>query len=166
MVSPYKYIISEEGDGVTTKYHQHIILVCDQDTKFIRNLIKTTYPDCATNKCIYIKLCVTKTGLAKYTLKEGEYIYQGFSKQFIDDTFKCSKPKTDLKKDITENEDNYILDKICDSEFIKRYISLKVRHDQPLYMNHIEAYMRKMACKKSPRRIDALVSVILERIYQ
>lgn len=165
MLSPFKYIISEEGDGITTKYHQHIILVCDLDTEGVRALVKKTYPDCQGNKCIYIKACRDKKQLAKYTLKEGNYVYKGFSKKYIDETFKCAKPKTDLKKDMTENEDNYILDKITDSQFVQRYIDLKVKHDQPLYMNHIEAYVRKMVCKKDPKKVKELSICIIERIF-
>jgi hypothetical protein len=164
MLEPYKYIVSEEGDGITTKYHQHIILVYDTDTEGVRKLIKQTYPECQGNKCIYIKASKDKRQLAKYTLKEGLYCYKGFSKEYIEDAFKCSKPKTDLKKDMTENEDKFILGKIELLQFTKNYINLKVKHGQPLYMNHIEAYIRKMACQQDERQQHALALIIVERI--
>lgn len=147
MFESYKYIISEEGDGVTTKYHQHIILVCEHTTEQIREIIKKSYPDCVGNKCLYIKACKDKKQLAKYTLKEGKYVYKGFDPKFIEDTFKCSKQKTDLKKDITDNEDNLILGRITDVQFVEKYIRIKVAHDQPLYTNHIRAYVLKMLIK-------------------
>lgn len=164
MFQPYAYIISEEGDGVTTKYHQHILLVWDTDTETIRQLIKSVYPNCIGNKCLYIKPSRDKRQLAKYTLKEGKYFYKGFTKQFIDDTFKCAKAKTDLKKEVTTNEDDFILNRIDFPKFIERYIDIKVRHDQPLYINHIEAYCTKMKCKVEPRASRCLAMQICEKI--
>lgn len=143
----YAYIISEEGDGITTKYHQHIILVYDGTTEQVREMIKGTYSECVGNKCLYIKACKDKKQLAKYTLKEGKYVYKGFDPKFIEDTFKCSKQKTDLKKEITDNEDDLVLGRITELQFVERYVLIKVRHDQPLYTNHIRAYVLKMLIK-------------------
>lgn len=166
MFNDYKYIISEEGDGITTKYHQHIVLVADTDTEGVRAIIKATYPACQGNKCIYIKACRDKKQLAKYTLKEGSYCYKGFSSQYITDTFKCAIAKTDLKKDMTKNEDDFIIGKIELLQFTETYLTLKVKHDQPLYMNHVQAYITKMACRRNPKLARSLAMDILEKIHQ
>lgn len=158
----YRYVISEEGDGITTKYHQHIILDCPLSTDEIRSLIKKSYPNCVGNKCIYIKACADKTQLMKYTLKEGKYCYKGFSDKFIEEHFKCSKPKTDLKKEISNNEDNFVLGKIDDIEFVENYLKIKVSHDQPIYLNHIRAYVLKMMLKAGYKKYSSLSRNILD----
>lgn len=164
MLEPYRYIVSEEGDGVTTKYHQHIILVSELETEEIRQLIKKFYPGCKGNSCLYIKASKDKTQLAKYTLKEGNYKYKGFSEKYIQDTFKTSSPKTDLKKDVRDLEDKYILDIIDIVKFTEQYLLLKAKHDQPIYMNHVEAYLRKMKLKKEPGYVRHYAAALLDRI--
>lgn len=139
-----KFIVSEEGDGDNTRIHQHILLVTDETSDKIKERIREVYPTAKGNKCIYLKPSKDKRQLAKYTVKEGNYKYKGFTEEYILNTFKCSKAKTDLKKDIHKLEDDYVLGNIRSHEFLEKFIELKVKHDQPLYTNHIKAYMMKM----------------------
>lgn len=165
MFKEFKYIISEEGseDGAV-KYHQHIVLVTyDRTLEDIRKIIKDTYPDCNGNKCLYLKPVKDKKQVSKYTLKDGEYYYQGFSDDYINKMFKLSSPKTKLKDRIVKNQDDYIMGEIDFEEFIQEYIMIKADHDQPLYMNHIEAYARKLKVKKEGKRF---AQKIAHNIYQ
>lgn len=139
-----KYIISQEGDDDTTRLHHHVVLASDESSEDIKSKIRQVYPEAKGNKCIYVKPSRDKRQLAKYTLKEGNYIYKGFSEQFIKEHFRLAVAKTDLKKEITANEEIYILGIITTEQFVERYIDIKVKHDQPLYTNHIVAYVRKM----------------------
>lgn len=165
MFKDYRYVISEEGDGITVKYHQHIILDAGKlTTEDIRKIVKEQYPDCQGNKCIYIRACKDKKQLMKYTLKDGKYVYKGFSPKFIENHFKCSSAKTDLKKDVKDNEDNFILGKIEFNAFIDKYLEIKVAHDQPLYMNHIKAYCLKMYVKSNPQHRSKLSKEIRDSI--
>lgn len=164
MLKDYRYILSEEGDGITTKYHQHIIWVYEGTIEQLRQIIKKTYPECSGNKCLYIKPSRDKKQLAKYTLKEGKYTYKGFDEKYIQEMFKCSKPKTDLKKDIADNEDDYIMDRKDLNQFIESYLLIKATHDQPIYMNHIESYIRKIMIKKNPKYAKGLTKVLLDRL--
>lgn len=164
MLQPYKYILSEEGDGITTKYHQHIVWVFNGTTDDIRKIIKDTYPKCIGNKCLYIKAGRDKTQLAKYTVKEGKFCFNGFTQKYIDEVFKTSSAKTDLKKEITDNEDDYILGRKTLDEFTEEYILIKARHDQPLYMNHIEAYIRRVHVKKNPKFSQNIARQIVDKI--
>lgn len=164
MLGDTKYIISEEGDGISVKYHQHIIWCLEETTEQIRQRIKKVYPECVGNKCLYIRACRDKKQLAKYTLKEGKYAYNQFNHKYIEEMFKTSKPKTDLKKDVTDNEDEFIMGRITLEEFVENYLNLKAKHDQPIYMNHIESYVRKMMIKKNPKYTTTLASKIIEKI--
>lgn len=161
-----KWIISEEGDGDHTRLHHHIIISTKQDIKrdTIRQHIKEVYPTLKGNKSIYIQPCKDKKQLTKYTLKEGQYKYNGFSKDFIKNMERCASPKTDLKKNIQDIEDQYILGQLDDKEFLSKYIQLKALHDQPLYLNHIQAYMTKQMTKKNPGLSNLIADTILFRI--
>lgn len=157
-----KYIISQEGDDLNTRIHQHILLETEELRDDIAKHIRHLYPDAIGNKGIYIRPSRDKMQLAKYTLKEGNYLYKGFSEKFINEKFKCSKAKTDLKKDITALEDKLILREIHIEKFIKEFIELKVKYDQPLYVNHIRAYCLKMAVKSGAYTSDQLAQNVME----
>ncbi len=142
-----KFIVSEEGGTDATKLHHHILLESDDTADQIKERIRVVYPLAKGNKAIYTKPSRDKRQLAKYTVKEGNYKYKGFTEQFITETFKCSKAKTDLRKQVTDNEDELILHKIEFNKFVENYINIKVKHDQPLYSNHIKAYCLKVGIR-------------------
>lgn len=142
-----KFIVSEEGDGDNTRLHHHILLVTTENAEQIKERIRVVYPTAKGNKSIYTRPSRDKRQLAKYTIKEGNYKYKGFSETYIQNTFKCAIAKTDLKKDITKLEDQLILGEIGFTLFLEKYVDLKVKHDQPLYTNHIKAYGMKMAVR-------------------
>lgn len=164
MLEGYKYILCEEGDGVTTKYHQHIVWVFSGTTDELRAIIKKVYPDCSGNKCIYIQASRDKKQLMKYTLKEGHYYYKGFSKPVIDKYFKLSVAKTDLKKDVKDNEDNFVLGKITLEDFTDRYIEIKIKHNQALYTNHLEAYIRMVLMRARPDKRREYSRYLAEKV--
>lgn len=160
-----KLIVSQEGDGLNTRIHHHILLVTNDSSDQIKTLIRQTYPEAKGNKCLYCKPSRDKSSLAKYTVKEGMYKYRGFSEKYIKDTFKCSVAKTDLKKDISKLEEQYILGEYDSEIFLQKYIELKVKHDQPLYTAHIKAYMMKMMIRSGNASAKSYGQNIMNEIH-
>lgn len=142
-----KVVVSEEGDGMNTRLHHHIILPTNKSSDEIKKLIRVAYPDAIGNKCIYVKPSRDKRSLMKYTLKEGNYLYKGFTDQFIKDSFKCSSSKTDLKKEIDLLEEKVILQKITMLQFIEAYIDLKVKYSQDLRDTNLKPYFKRIMIK-------------------
>lgn len=142
-----KYIVSEEGDGLNTRVHHHVLLVSNEDAESIKKRIKDVYPTAYGNKCLYCRPCRDKRSLKKYTLKEGNFKFKGFDSKKIEDSYKTSVKKTDLKAAVVSNEDSLILGKISFVQFVEKYVDIKVSHDQPLYGNHIEAYATKVGIR-------------------
>lgn len=161
-----KFIVSEEGDGLNTRLHHHIILVTTESSDQIKDKIREVYPDAKGNKCIYCKPSRDKRQLAKYTVKEGNYKYKGFSDKFIEEAFLVSNPKTNLSTEINELEEQYILHKIESQEFLEKYILIKTKHNQPLYSNHIKSYMMKMMIKAGRASAGAYAEGMLYQISQ
>lgn len=158
-----RYIISTEGDGDNTRIHHHIILVTEETSDQIKLRIREVYPTAKGNKCLYCKPSKDKTQLAKYTLKEGNYVYKGFTDKFIADTFKLSTNKTDRKKDLISLEEAYIMENLTSSQFLEQYILYKVKYDQPLYSNHIQAYMMKMMIRANKLSVQSYADSILAK---
>lgn len=136
-----KFIVSQEGDGLNTRVHQHIIL-CGSMTKVdIRAFLAIHYPSLKGVQGLYIQAAREYEQLTKYTVKEGNYKYKGFSDAFVNKMLKLSVPKTDLKKDITANEDMFILGEIDRVTFVNNYVALKIKHNQRPVKNHIVSYV-------------------------
>lgn len=128
--------------------HGHLsmdnIWATPKDAKdFITGFIKKIYPDAKGNKCLYVKEVLKKKRNIQYVLKEGTYLYRGFSQKFIETMDKCSLKKERLKEKILENEENLLSKRIDYHRFCINYIQIKVDHGQNLYNNHIKAYFNR-----------------------
>jgi len=156
-------IISEEGTGVGI--HQHLLLVGDHLTRdLIKAKIKEIYPKAHGNSSFYIQEAKKKLQLMKYTIKEGTFVYKGFTDAFIVDLQRCSLPKTNLKKEFTELEEKLAMGVIQLSEYIRKYIELKVQHDQPLYTSHLLALFRKLAVRHDVYSSKEYADFFMEKI--
>ncbi len=157
------YIISEEGSG--KEVHQHLLLVGNDLTRdIIKAKIKEIYPNAHGNKNFYIQEAKKKTQLLKYTIKEGLFVYKGFTNEFIVDLQRCSLPKTNLKKAFVRLEEQLALGQIEFREYVKGYIELKVQHDQPLYTGHLMALFRKLAVRHTGYTAGRYADFFVENI--
>lgn len=156
-------VVAEEGSGYDL--HHHLLLRGKNLTRtLIAEDIKKVYPDCKGNKCFSISEARDQKQLLKYTLKEGEYLAKGIPEKIIHLAHKLSNPKTDLKKKITDLEERILLGKITLLDFVDSYLEIKVQHSQPIYANHVQAYVTRigMAAGLVERRDYA--RSIIERI--
>lgn len=160
-----KIIVSEEtsNKGVLHHHgllawlpHNHDVIVNGENvqTKSIKTahkdivaLIKTVYPDAKGNSCIYVRQSVDKAQLLKYTLKEGLFFTKGFSPKYIASALKLTVSKEGMKKSFDENLNRFLLETIDFKTFMSNHITLKVKHKQPLYSNHLMAYFRSVAIR-------------------
>ena len=102
---------------------------------------------------------------AKYIIKEDlEYIVKRFDKEWLSDlkltTF--NKDKKELMLEIDELAIKYIKDTrySADKDFGEKFILLKVKYNQNLYMSHIKAYLLKMRIKKDPKRVGEIYDLM------
>lgn len=117
----------------------------------VRQLLKDLYPTAQGNKCLYTRQVKLARQSAKYILKEGDYVYNGYSKEYVDTLYRCSTKKENLKLKVQKNEDNLISGKILFEEFAIRYIEIKVMHGQNLYNNHIQSYFNRYLLKSGQK---------------
>lgn len=158
-----KFVISEEGDGINVNVHYHIVLLAlpNETNDMIKKMIKQTFPSVKGNKHLFSKLVTQLKQAIKYTLKEGNYKYKGFTEENIKELFKCSAPKTNLRKDVSDLQDDYMMKRISKEMFLEKYIELKAKHDQPIYPAHIKAYMIKMMIKTGDLKAGSISDTIL-----
>lgn len=161
MLGDTKYIISEEGGEGGTRYHQHIVWVIQKEIKEVREIVREFYPEIKGNKCLYIKEARDKKKSASYTVKEGKFVSNKFSPEYIKRVLKTSCKKEDMKKKFGRLDDKFILDEIDQYEYLSQRMILKAQHDQNIYINHERAYFNKMMVRKDPKKAYQLVSQIL-----
>lgn len=160
MLGDTKYIISEEGKN--TIYHQHIVWVVDKTMEEVREIIREYYPDIKGNKCLYIKECRDKRQSAKYTVKEGDFAYNKFSKEYIERIVSTSIKKEDMNIKFRRLDDRFILKEIDAREYLEQRMILKSEHDQSIYIHHERAYFNKISIKRDKKYASKLVSQILD----
>lgn len=159
-----KIIISEETSNKGVIHHHGLLANegtnKDQITKYIRAI----YPDAKGNKCMYIRPADNKKQLLKYTVKEGKYRQVGFTNTFIDAALSCSSSKEQMQKEFTNLLEEFQLDQIDFNTYIKKYILLKAKHDQPLYTNHLIAFFRGIMLKRKKQIDDTVVQAYADHI--
>lgn len=144
-------LVSSEGEE--KKFHIHGVAAMplldsgDDFTGTVRLSIKKVFPTAKGNKCLYVKKSKDKKQLLKYTLKEGTFKYQGFSKILIDKLFQLSCNKENLNKKIQDNEEDLLMHTISYSRFVVRHLEIIVSHNQNIYCNHVKSYFNKMRLK-------------------
>jgi len=139
------YIVSEEVSK-KGKLHQHwVICAPGLSHEKITNYIKEWYPDAKGNKCIAIREARNPKQLIKYTLKDNNFIFKGFSKKFIDTSLKLSYSTSKMKDEFSKLNDRVKLKEITYDEYCTKYMEYKVKHEQPIYENHIIANYRRVA---------------------
>lgn len=122
--------------------------------QLLRTRIQEIYPGAKGNKHLYTSKVTKKQSIFKYTLKEGNYKFQGLSKSFIKEQEKLSSTKEHLNEKVIQNEENLILGKISFLQFKIQYINIKVDHNQNLYRNHIKSYFLRFQFKSDRMSIE------------
>lgn len=135
-----RIIVSEE---VGTRNHFHILLLhTDTNSKNarqnLRNYLKDLFPNLKGNSDYAITQTHegTTARLAAYTIKEGNFVQEGFPQQFIDKLQNLSYKKFDGKKfqdRMNALDEEWYLNKDKTIEhWLRDYIALKVEYNQTM----------------------------------
>lgn len=152
-----KVIISEE---VGTRNHFHILLI-HKDTNSknarqnLRNYLKESFPELKGNGDYAISETRegTTTRLAAYTIKEGNFVQQGFPQAFVDKLQSVSYKKFDGKKfqdRMNALDEEWYMNKDKDIEhWVRDYLALKIEYNQVLNPRTITPMMNLRQAKKN-----------------
>lgn len=166
-ISP-RLIVSEERSSKGVLHHHGLVTIPGLTKEGLRECIRTIYPDATGNKNIYTALAEKKKQLLKYTLKEGKFLQQGFSTEFIQAALTLSSSKEGMDTAFTNLYDSLFLGQITMSVYKREYIKLKIIHGQNLYGNHLQAYFTtvafKLVYKIKPDDFDAVVDQYITRM--
>lgn len=102
--------------------------------------------------------------LTTYLLKEGNYFYKGFQDSFIEDLKKLAfKNSKDFRAKYYELDDEYLLTDMSDSEYISRFIDLKLEQRQRWKDFFILEHLDMLKCRKDQKYKKLRKSVIFEK---
>lgn len=164
-LNPIRYIIARE---VSKKGVEHYHVVLELKPEIGRDKIlkpfKEKFPNMLGNKSYSLKLSKERVNVIKYVVKEDEeVIVFGYNKEFIQHCTDVSyTPKN--KDKFVQLKTEYMDSDMTIEEYVEKLIDIKVECDQPLYVSHLEAHIRMMACKKDDREKKRLSSHILNKV--
>lgn len=176
------YLIVGKEYSKSGQLHQHILLSADEtvckkcvNTKgktdvekvktFYKDLLRTVYPDIKDNKqWSFVEQRNAKSN-KKYCLKDGEFLFKGFTQQSIDEAFKLSYSEAKYKKQFQDIREKLLLQEISLATYAEKYIQYKADSEQSLYMNHVEAHIRTMGVKTGEIDAKVLSDRVMDRIY-
>ncbi len=173
-------LVSHEGGSGTKKdYHQHVLLVSNskEELKYtndtirlkswtiLRALIATVYPDLKGNKHVSIAPARNEKSLASYVVKDGEYAYKGFTKEFIDKAIQLSYNNDLSKKKFVVLKELVLTGGINLHEYSRRVLILKGDMLQPIYCSHHVAHVRSVGVKTKSIDVDTLNDKLMERVH-
>lgn len=147
-------IIAMEG-GTELKQHFHAYIIVDKEIEksMINNYRKLVKEKMKVETSSYSFVKVKKTfNCFRYTLKDGNFIYDNISKDEIEIRFKSSY-KTGTKKfqeELDELEIKYYRDQLSREDLRNKIIELKLRYNQTPDFFQIDRLVNKFTLKKTP----------------
>lgn len=99
------------------------------------------------NKQYSIQLVKDSKQMLKYTLKEGDYSVKGFPPDLINLMYRLSNKKEDVKKKVSQLEEELLIGRISLPNFMTKYIKIQIDHGQNIYDQHNKAYFNRMCLK-------------------
>lgn len=160
----YKYVVVSM-EGIDKKLHQHILIGDTSINKEqLTKILKETYPGTKGNKQFSNKLARNAKQLAKYVIKEEDFLTHGFSNAFITALQKLSYSTDDFKKKHDSLVESLSLDLITLYQYTNQFITLKCTHHQPIYPHHLKAHVIAMGIKTGRLGPEYITNNLFESI--
>lgn len=151
-----KYIICDE----LTHYHCYAVtqMVKKEIVREVKNKLQLK-----GNEQFSVIKVKNKNQMKKYILKDGNYIYKGFSENEIEILRKLSFKKgiDKFQTQLETLEQQFYEKQIGFSKFGELYVQLKIDYGQKLYGNHIKAYLNRVRMKQNPEYIREYISELM-----
>lgn len=160
-------IVSEEGDGQTVKNHQHI-MVGDSDKEKInknvlRDLVKSSF-SVSGNKEYMLNVCNTPKKLASYTVKDGSFVYKGFTSDQIKYFVIHSFEKDGFSKGYERLNEELVEGKIKIYQYGEQLLMLKAKYNQNISLNSHRMHMLSKCLKHGIIQVSTVNDMVLDGI--
>lgn len=159
-----KYIIGLEHEE--TNRHFQCFAILDYEDKSLdktRYKVKKLY-DIKDKSTYYLKL-VKKDTYKTYCLKEGNYIYKGYTEEEIKILFEQSYEKpTSFKGFKKQLQEKYMKDDFNEEDVITQLIDAYIEWEIDFDNNAIYRFMTRLKLTKNPELKDKLAKNIISRL--
>lgn len=152
-----KYIISSE-DG-----HYHCLFQTAKKRKELREEINKH--GFKGNKDFSLTTVRDVKKARSYVVKDGSYIFKGYTQKEIEDAYKLSFKKKGYSEDLLELEEKYLTKGMMFERFVEAVVSLKVQYNHNLNKTHIKSYLEKMRCKQDPQYLRSFCQELFSNGY-
>lgn len=169
-----KGIISHEKDA--NREHKHIFIMTNESNpknarQNLRNLIKKGFPSLFGNSCFAITKVETEySKLLSYVVKEGDFVYWGYTAdevaEFVKKSFSPNKDKESYKSEKKLLEDSFFSSDMPSEDFVRSFFNLRIKYDKMISANQAETYFEHMIMKRSPVYLDRRVDWHIDRLFR
>lgn len=154
------YLVGYEHGRKGDNPHIQGVVAYDEkkDLDTLKEEIKTFFEKANKKNCfLYAQDCNDRKSAIKYNLKEGDFVYKGFSKSFINDMIKCATKKEQFQKKMEKIEDQLILKEISWNKYMEEYIRIKTEHGFPLNNSQIKSKFNCMLVRAKIQTPDEYI---------
>lgn len=142
-----KNIVALEVSNSGVIHLQGIVAHAGLSVDEVRADIKDVFKDAKGNKCLYVSKVQDRKSAIKYNLKDGKYLYKGFTAELIKKMSNLSYKNAGIDEKIKENEELLISREISFLTFQENHIQILLDYGRNLYNNHIRAYFNRFQLK-------------------
>lgn len=146
-----KWVFAFEDNTNKSNAHYHIVyLSLLKDT--LVDYIKQLYPQFKGNK-YFSQTPAKDIDLAiRYTLKDGEFEFEGFAENYIQEQLKLSYKKSgdgNLSKEIDNIRQMFLTDKIDIFKAVDMYVALLCKYNKTINRNHMKSLILSWELQRS-----------------
>lgn len=145
-----KYIIAHETTG-KQHYHIHMQYELPKSTPHYCRKLSQQFAQEFDIRDPKGKSCsIDKGRSANYTLKDGNYVYSGYTDEEIEKLRKESytKGKDTYRKEEIQIESRFLSRELTSDEYVKQIVRLKIKFDKNIYITHMKARLLTLTLKR------------------
>lgn len=155
-----KVIVSEELSTNEVLHFHCLITTTETDVvnarQNLKNFLKKEDPNIYGNKSYSSKRVEegTEKRVAAYTLKDGKYVFAGYSNEEIDKLVRLSYKKfrkEDIKFQIEKIETEYFTGNIGEGMFIDKYMDIRDSYKHKVNYNQVKNYISNVFRLNNPK---------------
>lgn len=158
-----QWVYAFEDNTNKTNAHYHVVYLTNQKTTLVDH-IKQIHPHFKGNKYFSHTPAKDIDLAIRYTLKDGEFEFEGFSENYIQEQLKLSYKKTgdgNMSKEIDKIREQYITTGMSIRQGVAMYVNLLIKYNKTINRNHMKSLILSWELQRSVesrnRYIDLLV---------
>lgn len=162
----YYWVYAFENNTNKSNAHYHIVYLTTQENTLV-DFIKGLYPQFKGNKYFSHTPAKDIDLAIRYTLKDGEFEFEGFAETYIQEQLKLSYKKTGdgkLSQEIDKIREKYLTTKMSIKQGVAMYVDLLIKYNKTINRNHMKSLILSWELQRSVESRNRYVDLLVRDI--